>query len=457
MPLKKCIVTALTFCLGIAAPGQGLEVKPGTPLHISLEKKVTIRAAEPVRGVLVHPLYVFDREVIPAGSEVSGTVTKVLPASRSERLRTYLNGRLRTRNDALVQFDEIVLRDGRRIPLRASATAGRPSGVVRLAGVDSKPTRQGAINEGRRRAVEVAANHDTVKAARALTTRQSRAGLVRSILGGLKNEALSYWPLGAQHLPRQTAFAAVLTEPLTFDGVTGKLDAVGVAPPPNTLVRARLTHPLTSATARAGSPVRAVTMEPVFSESGALLLPAGTEVRGEVMRAVPARRFGRSGKLQVRFMEFDPGGDTPGLAAAATVEAVDGAVHPGLRLDAEGLASIPVSKKRFIYPAIAAGLATSSVPDAENAVKVHGGAPGWSGFGLAGAGAALASHTLAGPLGWWGVANSTYSNLIRKADELEFPLHTVFEIRLGRSTAAGPILAEAPAGQASPSPHFSLR
>lgn len=446
MPSSKRFVVAVALFSAALVPGQQQElaVKPGTPLHIRLEAKTPIRAGQPVRGVLGHPLYLFDREVLPAGTGVSGRVTEVKTASRSVRLRSYLNGRLRTPEEALVLFDGILREGGRTMPLRTSATTG--STVVRVANAKPKVGKRGEV---RQRVGDLVANHEAVKTAQALAHRQTRRGVIPKIVAGLKNEALSYWPFGVQHLPKDTNFSAVLSEPLTFEAGAGRRQSLGIAPPTNTLVRARLTSALSSATAKAGTPVHAVTMEPVFSESGDLLLVAGTEVRGEVTRAVPARRFGRNGKLQVRFTEFDSGTDKPGMALSGTLEAVETDSRVGIQLDAEGLASIPVAKKRFIYPAIAAGLATNAVPDADDALKAQGGAPGWSGFGLVGTGAALASHTVAGPLGWWGVASSTYYNLIRKANELEFPAHMVLEIRVGRPAARSPVVAEASARELS--------
>ena len=39
----------------------------------------------------------------------------------------------------------------------------------------------------------------------------------------------------------------------------------------------------------------------------------------------------------------------------------------------------------------------------------------------------------AAPIGLWGAGSSIYFNLVRKADELEFPKHMLLEIRFGRS------------------------
>lgn len=71
--------------------------------------------------------------------------------------------------------------------------------------------------------------------------------------------------------------------------------------------------------------------------------------------------------------------------------------------------------------------------------------------------AALASETVVGRLGWRGVATATYFKLIQIADEIEFLLHPVLEIRIGRPTASAPFLTEAPARQPSLGPRFLFR
>ena len=53
-----------------------LTVPAGAPLHVVLTRKVPVkRTGIPVEGKLAENVYVFDRLVIPAGSQVTGQVS----------------------------------------------------------------------------------------------------------------------------------------------------------------------------------------------------------------------------------------------------------------------------------------------------------------------------------------------------------------------------------------------
>ena len=454
---------AAGFCfLTGTAPARDVElcVKEGSPLHIGIGEKAPVRIGQPVRGRLLHPVHVYDREVLPAGTLVLGHIAGVKPPPRIDRVAAYLQGRLRTKREALVAFDTLVAPDGRSWRLDAAVTPGGPATVRVAAGggaQGSSKDKTGLIQAAKEKAGAAIANHEIVRLARSVKPKSggfSRAALTgaarKTVLGmggALRNELLSYWPFGGQTLRPGTSFTAVLREPLNFgvrraEGV--EIESPLLAPPPDSVVQARLLETIDSKTARIGSPVRAVVMRPLVSPDGRLILPEGAEVVGEVSRAIPARRFGRNGKLQIRFTKIEgPGAEA--VPVSGNLEAVEAANGRGrMRLDEEGGASIPFSKRRLIAPAIAVTLASAAVPDEESTVAIQGGAPGWSGFGLAGLAVSLTTRTAAGPLGWWGAASSVYFNLIRKAGEVVFPAHTVLEIRFGRpAPQAGNILAAA--------------
>ena len=447
MPVSERSGIALVVFLALAAPAAAaepvpldLQVKAGTPLQIQIDSKTPVRKGEPVRGTLVHAVHVFDREVLPAGTVVLGGVTQVKSAPRSERLQNYLSGRVRTRKEALVSFDEILLNDGRRMPFSTSVTSGTPALMRVTSG--PPPGKPGKILTAKDRMVRAA--------------REAGTGAVN----GLKHEFLSYWPFGTQYVQRGARFTAVVQQGLDFGTISvasAQLERVGSAPDPGTVLHARLLDKVTSATAHPGSPVRAITTRPVFSSEGFMIVPEGTEILGEVTRSTPAGRFGRNGRLQIRFTKIDalsgPALSGPGRAVSGTLEAVEVDHRLAMKLDAEGAARIPVSKKRFIAPALALYLSTNAVPGADDTIKAQGGAPGWSGFGLVGAAASMATYKVAGPLGWWGSASSIYTSLIRKAAELEFPANTVLEIRVGRSPGGDAMrTAELPAAALAPEP-----
>ena len=67
-----------------------LEVPAGTPLPVVLDKEVRIRkAGQPIHGKIAEPVYAFDKLVVPAGSEVTGSVTSIarVPALKRTHCR----------------------------------------------------------------------------------------------------------------------------------------------------------------------------------------------------------------------------------------------------------------------------------------------------------------------------------------------------------------------------------
>src|ERR1700722_9453511 len=82
-----------------------LTVPVGAPLHIVLTKKVPVKhAGVPVEGKVVESVYVFDHLVIPAGSHVTGQVTKVDTAPRKQRALAIANGNFTPLRKADVDF-----------------------------------------------------------------------------------------------------------------------------------------------------------------------------------------------------------------------------------------------------------------------------------------------------------------------------------------------------------------
>ena len=78
--MMKRIAGLSILCVGLALaqePSRNvpLTVPAGTPLRLYLTKRIPRRLNAPVQARMLAPLYAFDREVIPAGTEVFGTVT----------------------------------------------------------------------------------------------------------------------------------------------------------------------------------------------------------------------------------------------------------------------------------------------------------------------------------------------------------------------------------------------
>ena len=62
-----------------------LNVDAGVPLRVYLTKRLSKRLNEPVHAKLLDPVFAFDREVIPAGTEVLGRVSRLDPTSKMSR------------------------------------------------------------------------------------------------------------------------------------------------------------------------------------------------------------------------------------------------------------------------------------------------------------------------------------------------------------------------------------
>ena len=338
-----------------------LKVDVGAPLRIAIDEKTPIVEGEPVQGTLVHPLYVFDREVAAAGTKVLGRIVDV---ERASRAATYMQGKLRVRKDALVEFDTLVLADGRQVPLRTSVNRGAPA-VIRLrAGSSTEPKKSkgGMVRSAKAKVKSAVNNNELVQALRSNDAKGGRRKTVRvraeakkAAAGkrkGLKNALSAYWPFGRQHLRPGTHFTASLKEPLDFgvaDVELSKLRHLGGHAAPDSIVHARLLESVSSGTAEEGDPVLAVITRPLFSPEGNLILPEGATLNGEVTQVKPARRFGREGELRFRFTRIEmPSGLTRIVNGSLAGAEVD--IRSRMRLDAEGGAKVMASKEEVYRP-----------------------------------------------------------------------------------------------------------
>src|SRR4029077_6181596 len=102
-----------------------LTVPKDTPLEIVLDQEVRIKkAGQKLHGRIVYPVYAFDRVVIPPGTEVNGQITNIDPISRKDRTLGILNAEFSPARKIKVEFDELVLAEGRHIPFHALITPG---------------------------------------------------------------------------------------------------------------------------------------------------------------------------------------------------------------------------------------------------------------------------------------------------------------------------------------------
>src|SRR5260221_107960 len=98
-----------------------LTVPKGTSLQVALDREIRVkRVGQPIHALLIEPVYAFDRLVVPVGSEVIGEVTKLGAISAGKRTLSVLNADFTPARSVEIGFKELVLPDGRHLPLHTS-------------------------------------------------------------------------------------------------------------------------------------------------------------------------------------------------------------------------------------------------------------------------------------------------------------------------------------------------
>ena len=425
-----------------SAPPQSvaLSVLTGTPLQVALDQEIRVKnAGQPIQGRIIEPVYAFDRIVIPIGSEVIGRVTKIGAISGGQRARAALDGDFTPERKVEVNFDDLVLADGRHFPLQSSMTPG--SGqlirfVTAAEGKDKKKSVKDAASEKTNQAKEQV-RQQWDNAMKQLKTPGRMHRLERYV------EALL--PVHFQYIPAGTVYFVELTAPLDFgtELMTPQMAAsIGSPLPPGSVVRARLITPLTSATTEKDEAVEAVISQPLLDGEGHLVLPQGSRLRGTVRQVQPARRMKKSGQLRIAFQELVP---PDGIAEKieATLEGVQSGKDGNLKLDSEGGAKATTPKTRYLATGVSLALAATSTGNGHNDVdngvdhiKANTGAQvagGVSGFKVVGMvlGLAVHSRALGYTMGAYGAGVSLYSHFLARGNEVVFPKNTGMEIGIG--------------------------
>jgi len=405
----------------------GATIPSGVPLRVALEHRVRIRhKGDPFRGRMVEPVYVYDRVVLPAGTALEGHVDKIGGIRIIRRLTAIMSGNLTPPRDVSAQFDTVVLSNGSRLSLRAAPSRGTAH-TMRIA----KPLKK---QEGRK---------STLKSARDKLVEMDQAAILAFKVPGKMSRLKSYLagvlPYHRQAWPAGTLFTCVLQEPLSGLAPSQADDPAissAVAEPDAQEVSARLLTPISSATARRGNLVETVVTHPVFSAGHTLLIPEGSRLHGDVVGALPARRFHRNGKVSFVFRQVElKAGTTQGIRGY--LEGVEASFDSHLVLDSEGAARVSSPRTRFIFPAIAVAAAGLSfhqdynargVPDQDIGGRAESGAVG---LGLIGSVLAQAgSKAMASGFAVTGAGVSVYRTFLARGEDVVLPVNTPVKISL---------------------------
>jgi hypothetical protein len=422
-----------------------LVLPAGTPLQVKIEKRIRIKGVgQQIAGRLLQPVFVFNKEVIPAGSEVIGHIVRLKPVNKQRRFKAVLNGDFTPLRNPEIQFDVLKLPDGKTMPIKT----GIASQWGMIAPFKKKMPARNKKNEknslfgttfGRVR-MEL------------FNARQEIATEINSQpkWDRLQDEAYSRLPYHPQFLPANTRLSAQLKEPLAAGMATiaaRDIEQIAV-PPPDTVVTARLLSTVSS-NSDTGSEVSAIVSEPFYSADHHLILPQGARLIGTVVQAQPAGWFRRSGKLRLRFREMElpdliPMNNRRQLNVEATVARVDPIRKVRIKVDDEGGMKSIAPKTRFIAPAVQMFLGVSMLDETnnnaqtQNTNRVLRTIAGASGLGIVGSIAAQFSSEAATGIGFYGAAWSVFNHVVARGHTILLVPDVPFQIRFGNLTEPRP-------------------
>ncbi len=448
---------ALSTTTAQPAPAQivPLTVPRQTSLEVALEKEVRVKkVGQPISARLMDPVYAFDKLVVPAGSEIRGQVTKIEPISGAKRTLAGLDGDFSPTRNVEVTFTDLVLPDGKQLPLHTTVTpgSGQVMQFVTAPGKDSKNSVKDVASKKTQEAKQQARDQWN-NAIKQLKT----PGRVHR----LERYAQAQLPIHPQYIPAGTVYFAELEDPLDFGSETlppERAASIGGELPEGSVVHARLLTALSSASATRGEEVGAVLARPLFY-GDRLLYPQGSRLLGSVSQVQPARRMKKNGQLRIAFHQVVlPDGIEQKVEAALV--GVQAGQDANVKLDSEGGAEASTPKSRYFNTTISLGLAAIAGrgdPDAKGPNASAAGNPGGraaggvGGFKLVGMvmGVLVQSRAFGYSMGAYGAGRSVYQNFLSRGHEVVFPKNTAMDVALGTRTMAQQ--NGAPSQTASPS------
>jgi len=424
-----------------------LTVPKGTAVQVVLDKELKIQnVGQSVHGRVAEPVYAFDKLVVPVGTEVTGQITQLEGVSNGRRTLDALNADFTPSRKVQIEFKDLLLPDGRHIPIHTTVTPGSGQVIqfVTNSAGEKKRTIKDAASEKADQAREDAKRQwdDAMR-------QVHEPGKLHKI----ERYAVAQLPVHPQYIDAGTVYFAELREPIDFgtEPLTPEIATSLTTPPPTgSSVHVRLMTPLSSATAEQGQEVEATLSQPLF-DGNRLVLPQGSRLKGSVVQVRPARRLSRNGQLRMVFHELVlPDGLEQKVET--TLAGVQAGKGQDVKLDAEGGAEANSPKTRYLATGISVMLALASAhTDGDHDARagagdvggntgnrVAGGAGGFKLVGIA-MGAFVHSQPLGMAMGAYGASMSVYSHFLARGRDLVFPKNTAMEVAIGpRPSAPSP-------------------
>ncbi len=417
-----------------------VDLPPGTPLWLKIDREHTLRLGEPIQAHLVYATFAENQEVLPAGTLIEGSVVALDP-DRSRRNQARLRADFTPFSRPEVQFSRVHLPSGEVVALQVDrARAGAP--VLQLT---PPPAREGGLVH---RGIET--GKAMVKDRLATFTAPGKKERLQKLL-------YSQLPYHPQQIASGTVWTTQTTAPLHLAALAPELPPanspagpVPVAMPVEAdthtwTLQAYLSHTVSSAQAKVGQSFEAVVAQPVLDSSGAVAVPQGAVLRGEITRARPARRFGRAGELRFDFRELSFPGSAAPEKVQTTIDGIDTAEGAQLSLDREGQVK-PKPKDRVVVPAVLLLLAARPL-DRDHGDGAFGkDAVASNSLGVLGfiVGTAGGWPNVAAGIGYYGSAISLWNRWIKRGEETTLRENTrvVVQTTARRSAPLGKLKAQ---------------
>lgn len=136
MQTRRIFLAAGLVATFVSALAAASSIPSGTPVHVRIERRTAMHAGQKIEARTATPIYVGSEIVIPAGAEVSGTVSALTPDVKARRSARF-DGDFTPLHTPVIQLTSLTLPDNRTVALScAPAIRGAPR--VRILGVPAR-------------------------------------------------------------------------------------------------------------------------------------------------------------------------------------------------------------------------------------------------------------------------------------------------------------------------------
>lgn len=408
------------FLVSSFSSAQDATIPTGAPiLRVQLSAPAKVKMGTLVRARTIGPLYDANRLIIPAGTTVLGKVVEVTPAPREKRVSAISHGDFTLLKEARIEFEELRFANGAEVPI-ASDPAEQSSSVVRFQ--SSTPKHESLVRQAW---ASVISRKD---AAMDNVTAPGKGERIKKFMW-------SQLPWHPQQIDAGTQYDVTLAWVPNLppqSSPEGAGQALQKHDPDklndSAILHAQLEEDLSSKTAKEDDPVEARVTQPLLDKQGRIEVPQGAVLKGRVLRARPAKKWGKNGALRFTFnqVEFAQGSKQQ---VSGVPTAMDGSSNQKLKLDAEG--GVEPEKKSVLTPLALGLLATSALLD-EDADIGHT-ATASNGFGIVTRIISIStgSKTVAGVIGMIATGRATYARYIARGHDVVFPRNSQIEVEVG--------------------------